>query len=180
MATQLANILIGQWQAAPKLRSVVADVLQPILDDSTTAVDRFQLMRDIDDAEGVWLDYLGRIVGLKRPSTTDPTQDRRFGFEDAGEQFDTAPFRGSIANLAVYPLPDSVFRRFVKARAVMVLGDGTLQTFRKAVLEVDPRATVVDNRDMTVTVTTGLRSFMELADEINALPRTAGVRIIYA
>ena len=78
------------------------------------------------------------------------------------------------------PLPDAIYRRFVKARAVTVLSDGTFATYVKAVRFIDPNATVVDNRDMTVTVTTALQSLLELADGIGALPRTAGVMVIYA
>ena len=80
----------------------------------------------------------------------------------------------------MYPLPDAVYRRFVKARAVTVLSDGTFATYVKAVRLIDPNSTVVDNRDMTVTVTTALQDLLELADGIGALPRTAGVMVIYA
>ena len=177
--TTLTDTLLGQWQASPRFRAIVTDILQPILDNGLDVFRRIELMRDIDEAEGVWLDYLGVLVGVRRPATTDPTLDDRFGFTEAGEQFDVAPFRGSTANAAVYPLPDATFRRFVKARAIMVLGDGTIRTFTDAVHEIDGSAVVVDNRDMSVTITTAMRPLVELADNIGALPRTAGVRVIY-
>ena len=41
--------------------------------------------------------------------------------------------------MPVYPLPDAVYRRFVQARAVMVLGDGTIYTFIKAIKHIIPR-----------------------------------------
>ena len=44
---------------------------------------------------------------------------------------------------------------------------------------VDATANVVDFRDMTVLVGARQRGFVQLADEIGALPRTAGVRILY-
>ena len=137
-------------------------------------------MQDVDEAEGVWLDILGIRLGIRRPATTDTTMDTRFGFDGAGAGFNQHPFRGSVANAAVYPLPDAVYRLFVMARAIMVLGDGTFQTFTQAVKVIDPNATVVDNRNMSVTVTTGLRPTLELADRIGALPRTAGVDVVYA
>ena len=50
----------------------------------------------------------------------------------------------------------------------------------KAVKEVDAqRPTCMTSRDMTVLVGTGQRRFMQLADDIGALPRTAGVQILY-
>ena len=59
----LSAILIGQWQASPRLRGIVVDVLQPIIDDAIAARDTIQLMQHIDHAVGVWLDYLGTRLG---------------------------------------------------------------------------------------------------------------------
>ena len=56
------------------------------------------------------------------------------------------PFRGDVANDALYPLPDALYRRLVKARAIMVLGDGTIYTFSRAVREIDESAAVQDRR----------------------------------
>ena len=173
------NILLGQWRTSPRMVGLI-DLLAGIRDNGIDALQRIELMQGADDAEGVWLDYLGARVGIDRPATSDPSSDPRFGFDDAGRGFDQVPFRGAAASDAVFPLPDTVYRRFVKARGILVLGDGTIQTFASAVRQIDPDATVTDNRDMTVTVTTDQQDFLELADEIQALPRTAGVRIIYA
>ena len=175
---RLADLLIGQWQQAPRLVGVV-DLLQTILDATTAAKDRIELMLNIDESVGVWLDYRGRLLGIDRPGVSDPTLDERFGFDLAGQPFDAAPFRGAAVNDAIYPLPDSVYRRIVKARAVAVFGDGTIYSFAKAVKEVDANANVYDFRNMTVMVGTSNRRFMQLADEIGALPRTAGVQILY-
>ena len=184
MTTDLSDILLDQWLESPRLSGIVTRVLQPIIDDAVAAKERIELMQDIDEAEGIWLDILGIRAGIRRPSTIDATLDTRFGFDVAGVGFDQLPFRGAVANDAVYPLPDAVYRLFVKARAIMVVGDGTVQTFAEAVRVIDPDAAVVDNRDMTVTVTvtvtTGLRPTLELADGIGALPRTAGVMVVYA
>ena len=117
---QLASLLIGQWLSSPRLMGVVTDALQPILDGADTSTADIERMLDIDEAEGVWLDYIGVRLGIRRPATTDPAQDERFGFDDAGQPFDQALFRGFAENDAVYPLPDVVWRRFVKAR----VGDG--------------------------------------------------------
>ena len=174
-----SDLLVGQWQDSPRLRAAVDAPLDTIREDVLPAFEQLRLMRDIATAEGVWLDYLGVRVGLRRPSTTDPSADTRFGFAIAGVGFDQEPFRGSSANDAIYPLPDSLFRRFVKSRALLVLGDGTSQTFAKAVREIDPGAAVQDRRDMSLRVVTGLRVFLELADASDALPRTAGVELIY-
>ena len=77
---------------------VVTDALQPILDGADTATATIERMLDIDEAEGVWLDYIGVRLGIRRPATNDPAQDERFGFDDAGEPFDQALFRGFAEN----------------------------------------------------------------------------------
>ena len=153
--------------------------LEP-LETSLTALDRIKLMRSIDGAEGVWLDWLAARLGLTRPATSDPSADPRFGFDDAGDPFDNQPFRGDAVNDSFYPLPDSLFRRLLRARAILILGDGTTATFGRAVRAIDDGAQVTDNRDMTVRIVTTQEELFELADSAGALPRTAGVLIIYA
>ena len=174
-----SELVIGQWVDSPKLRSAIDAPVGALEEDVLPAFDAVQLMHEIDAAEGVWLDYLGGRVGLRRPYTTDPAQDERFGFDEAGVGFDNAPFRGDAANDAVYSLSDSLFRRLVKARAQLVLGDGTFQTFAKAVMIIDDTAQLRDLRDMTVRISTSNRRLLELADSAGALPRNAGVRIRY-
>ena len=177
MASDLVELLLPQWQSSPRLRGIVADVLMPLRDEVLTALDRLDLMRSVDDAEGVWLDALGLRLGIRRPYTSNPLVDRRFGFGTAGEPFDQVPFRGDAANDAVYPLPDTSYRRLVKARARLVLGDGTLATFTRAVREIDPDATVEDLRTMRVRVTTADGALLMIADTARALPRSAGVAL---
>ena len=176
-----SDLLIGQWTLSRKLRELVEASLDRANDEVLPALDQVSLMRQIDTSEGVWLDYLGIRLGIRRPATTDPASDPRFGFTGPTQSrgFDQAPFSGDTENEAVYPLPDSVFSRFVKSRAVLVLGDGTVQTFTRAVKFIDPGAAVQDRRDMSVRIITSLQPILELADSSGALPRTAGVRIEY-
>ena len=140
------------------------------------AIAQLKLMREIDTAEGIWLDRLGKRLGLMRPATTDPIADERFGYDDAGEPFDSAPFKGSAENDAVHPLPDAVYRRFLKARAILLLADGTYQAFERAVREIDEGADVQDRRNMTVRIVTTRRSFLELAGTHPGFPLPAAQR----
>ena len=179
MAIDLGALLIGQWQNAPRLRAII-DIIQADRDAALTATDTLRRMLNVHTSEGVFLDIHAARLGLARPATSDPTADPRFGFDDAGEPFDVAPFRGSRANDAVYPLPDEIFRRFVLARGILVYGDGTFGTFIRAVKTIDPGAGVHDNRDMTVRIVTSERQTLELADTAGALPRSAGVAVVYA
>lgn len=161
------------------MNALVRDVIVPLRTETFAAADRLVEMGDLDDAEGVWLDLIGLRLGLERPSTSDPTLDRRFGFDAAGEPFDTFPYRGSVANDAFYPLADELYRSLLRARGITVLSDGTTASFTRAVWFIDADAIVVDNRDMTVTVTTSRVDFLTLADRIGALPRPLGVAVTY-
>ena len=180
MVSDLPMILLDQWQPAPKLRAIIDDVIAPVRGDTLGGIDALDLYQRLDSAEGVWLDRLGDRIGMARPSTSDPTIDRRFGFDDAGVGFDQRPFRGDAANDAVYPLPDEVYRRILRARVVTLLGDGTATTLLRSAREIDPSVSVQDQRTMTVRVVTNEPDLLRLADLCGALPRSAGVSLTYA
>ena len=174
-----SELLIGQWTAAPRLRGLVDLFLDDIRNRVVPVLERLRLFEEIDTAVGVWLDRLGVRLGLRRPASTDPQQDERIGFTGPtqAQGFDQAPFAGDQANQAVYPLPDAIYRRMCRARAILLLGDGTIQTFKRAVQAIDPGAAVEDQRNMTIRVVTVLREYLELADTVGALPRSAGVAL---
>ena len=175
-----SKLVIGQWIGSPRLRALIDVATDMVRDEAVPALERLALMRQVDTAEGVWLDRLGLRLGLRRPVTTDPAQDRRFGFDLAGLAFDAAPFLGSRSHDSVFPLPDVIFRRLLRSRSILLLGDGTIATFAMAIAQIDEGADVTDQRNMTVRVVTSKRELIELADASGALPRTAGVRIAYA
>ena len=182
MATRLeasTELLASQWRDSPRLNAAVDAPLREIQEGFLDSVDALDPQRDVDTATGIWLDWLGTRVGLDRPSVPDPSADA-FGFEGAGTGWDRAPFRGSSTVGALRPLPDETFRRFVRARGILVFSEGSFQDFWQACRIIDPAARIVDNRDMTVSIVTTRQSQFELADRIGALPRTAGVMIIYS
>ena len=172
--TDLPAMLLGQWQSAPRLMAI-AEFLREIRDGILDGHEQIGMQLSLDDAVGVWLDWLGLRIGLRRPAVSDPVRDERWGFDDAGRGFDLVPFQGAAENDAVYPLPDVLFQQLIRARSVVVFGQGTLSEFRLAISHIDPTATVVDHRTMAVTVTTRETALVELADRVRALPRTAGV-----
>ncbi len=174
------DLLIGQWRNSPRLQAVINIGIESFRDRVEAPRQRLQAMGRIDEAEGVWLDNLGRRYGLMRPWTSEGNigDDPRFGFDSAGVGFDQAPFRGEAENDAVFPLPDGLYREFIKARIVLDLSDGSIMDFGKAVNLIDPNAGFRDNHNMTVTVFTHLRWVFELAQAAEAIPLTAGVRMI--
>ena len=174
------DLLIGQWQGSEKLGALIQVYRDIVVEDIIPAFETLRDMRKIESAVGVHLEYLGRRLGVGRPSTTDPSQDSRFGFDDAGTGFDQAPFRGARANDAVYPLPDAVYRQFLRARAITLLSDGSIEALKASIHAIDPGAAVQDRRNMTVRVVTDRRAFLELADDRDCLARNAGVELDFA
>ena len=173
------ELLAGQWQRSERLLAAVDAPLAAIREGVIPAFDALELMRHIDTAEGAWLDWLGTRVGLDRPSIEGDTTADRFGFEGAGQGFDRVPFHGRRNLDPLVPLPDSIYRRFIRARGVLIFGLGTFQEFHVACRHIDPGCRVTDNRNMTMGVQTTMQSTFELADEVGALPRAGGVQVVY-
>ena len=179
MPTVLRDMLLPMWSTAPRMLAI-ADEITRVRDTGLSTLDELATQTDVSTATGVWLDYLGGRLGLERPAITDPTLDDRFGFDEAGAGFDQYPFAGAAVNEQVFPMPDEAFRCLIRARAVTVLADGTLDAFAVAARCVDPTATVVDNFDMTVRVVTSQPVLMRIADLVGALPRNAAVEMVVA
>lgn len=175
------DLLIAQWRNADNLKALIDLFLSESADSIEAALTALRRMGQIDEAEGVWLDRLGARLGIARPYTSVGADDPRLGFQGATDAvgFDQAPFAGDQANDAVYPLPDVVFRRLIKARAVTVLGDGTFQALVIAARLIDTTASLIDNLDMSIEIVTSERWQFQIADRIGALPRSAGVMIMY-
>ena len=71
----------------------------------------------------------------------------------------------------------SLTQCFVKARGLLVVGEGKIATITKAVKMIDERAKV---RDMSIVVITKHVDLTQIAEDFGALPRTAGVMVEYA
>ena len=177
--TKGLDLLIGQWRASPTITGLIRIFEGYAREEVEKPLETLALYRTIDGAEGVWLDRLGHRLGMPRPYTTEAGVDPRLAFEGVtgATGFDQAPFAGNVENEQTFPLGDALYRRFLKARAIVLLADGSFFLLCKAVWLVDPGATLRDNLDMSVRVNTDKRWVIELADSSRALPRAAGVML---
>jgi len=174
-----SELLIGQWEEAPRIRALIEVFHEIATDDILTGVDRLQDMRTIDLAEGIHLDRIGQRLGVGRPITTNPELDPRFGFGESGQSFDAVAFEGDPEFQSVFPIPDTVFRKLLKARAVTLLSAGEPASLLRSIHELDQTAVLIDNRDMTIDVFTNERDLIEIADQQGAIARNAGVLLQY-
>ena len=178
------DLLIQQWRDQPNLRAVVNIWLQVYIENIERAHIRLEQMRNIDQAEGVWLDFIGERLGIFRPSVDSTITSLPFGFARAdgtdasGLGWDQSPFgEASVSLDNREKLGDAAFRRLVKARGWYVWSLGNLDTFIQAVREIDSVSDITDNRDMTITVETGNKPLMDTALLLECLPNPAAVSV---
>ena len=186
-------LLIDQWSDKPNLRAIIQIWLDINKNHILDAIDDLKEMADVDTAEGVWLDYIGIRLGVNRPSVDSATTLTEeailaFGFSSldgsmkSGVGFGQAPFDFSKASTSQSflddrtQLGDQSYRKLVKSRGWYVRSTGTLFFLRRSVQEIDPMGSVLDNRDMTVSIMTSLAELMRIAIEVECLPLPAAVK----
>lgn len=179
--TSSTDLLISQWAGADNLRSVVSSWLQMLIRQIDEPLDLLTDYSVTDRARGVWLDYIGGRLGLERPRAATAEIDF-FSFNRSSNElsvgFDQGPFWSTRGYEALVPIGDVLYRRLLRARGRSVRSFNAIPDFEAAAQEIDPGAEVTDNSDMTISVVTRNEDDMRLADEVGALPRPAGVRMI--
>ena len=173
------DLLISQWRGAPNLRALVgiwSDVVDAEVAQPRATLDR---MRSLDSAFGVYLDYLGERLGVPRPEVLTNSQALA-RFDVTGTGFNQGRFTALGGLEEREPLDDTHYRALLRARAEYGerTGSCTLDVMTRAAQNIDAQAVVVDNHNMTVTVTTSLTVDMQRADDVGALPRPAGVALV--
>lgn len=178
-ATDGLDYLITQYASSTRLRALIRAILNVSDQQILSVADELQRCLNIDLASGYWLDRMGRLLGLERPSVVSADYDDviRFGVRGAG--FGNFPF--VLSSLLEYsPLGDGDYRRLLKSRIVSLRSGCTLVEYREALAYLDSTATVSDNSDLTYTVTTVNVGLVILAELHHALPATLGVTRVFA
>ena len=169
--------MIGQWHQASELRALIQAYLNVRKAEISDQFLTLQAMRNLDTAEGWWLDQIGLRMGYPRPVVSD-TESDVFGFDLSKHKgFNQARFL-SATRAPLIGIGDDLYRQFLRARRYVNYAAATMQNFDAAVREIDPGAQVTDNLDMTVTVRTDRVSDLELARDTLAVPKPAGVKMI--
>ena len=182
------NLLILQYSDLPKASQTVQALIAKY-EGLYNVMREFEPAFDIDTAEGVQLDLLGKIVGLSR-IVPDVIPKVYFGFGTPNtDTFSKAPmFRTFDDTLTDTQLNDSDYRFFLKAKitknvvsAKMI--DDNLSIQDAISFMFGNAAYVSDNQDMTMTLyvddtyPTRLLTYLSALDLI---PRPQAVRIKYA
>jgi hypothetical protein len=136
---QALSRILNQFIDGPNIVNLFVAILNRF-EDSHAMLLELLVHRFLDTAEGVWLDYIGDIVGVARPF--EPILgDNIFTFKSIGEADDPDKGFGSTSN----PLIGGVFQSITGAVTDTLADDDTYRLYIKAKAQVSfARGTVQD------------------------------------
>lgn len=148
--TDYLDLLPSANASKPNFRSVLAVVLQPLVDLQNNTPDF-----DIDTAMGDQLDAIGAWVGQSR-NIGVPIVGVYFAFDTPSVGFDQGVWFGPGANPnGVTSLDDGTYRMILKIKIAANTWDGSLAGAQKVLAAVAGNGTylfVQDNFDMSITI----------------------------
>lgn len=176
--------MLSQYANSPILTRLVEN-MDAYLDQTANFDDFYDLVWNIDTAQGEGLDIWGRIVNVSRNLSVQ-SSDLWFGYEEAGETaqpFNQAPFYSGQQINDTFALTDSAFRVLIFAKALANICDGSIPAINQILLNLFPNrgnCYVVDGLDMTMAFKFDFAlTPVELAiiAQSGALPKSSGVSL---
>lgn len=176
--------VINQYANSPALTALLSNFFQYI--DQTINLDSFfDLVWNVDTAEGWGLDVWGRIVGVSRTLSV-PSDIPYLGFEEQSptvESFGSGVFYGGQILTTNFSLLDDDFRVLVLAKALANISDGSIPAINQLLLNLFPNrgnAFVADdgNMQMTYTFEFPLSAIeVSIVTQSGVLPKSSGVTV---
>lgn len=174
--------VISQYANSNIITTLITDFAQYI--DQTVDFDAFfDMVWNVDTAQGWGLDVWGRIVGVTRIVAL--AAGNYFGYEGpggaSGDPFNVSPFYSGQPLTNNFALTDQAFRLLILAKALSNISDGSIKSINQILLNLFPgrgNAYVTDGLDMTMTYTFAFAlSEVELAvlEQSGVLPKPVGV-----
>lgn len=179
------DTVISQYANSPTLLQLITS-MAAYLDQTANFDAFFDLIWNVDTAQGYGLDVWGRIVGVDRILHVSTVE--YFGFEEAGvypRPFGQAPFYTGAPLTSNYALSDNAYRFLILAKAAANICDGSIPAINQILLNLFPGrgdSYVIDNADMSMVYRFHfVLSPVERAivTQSNVLPRPAGVSVTY-
>lgn len=176
--------MLSQYANSPILTRLVEN-MDAYLDQTLNFQSFYDLVMNVDTAQGYGLDVWGRIVGVSR--TLSVQGDQNFlGTKEAGETaqpFNQAPFFSGQDFTSNFDLSDAPYRVLIFAKALANICDGSIPAINQILLNLFPNrgnCYVVDGLDMTMAFKFDFSlTVTELAiiAQSGALPRSTGVSL---
>jgi hypothetical protein len=175
--------LISQYANSPRILQIIANFFSCV-DQTENLDDFFDLMWNVDTAQGYGLDVWGRIVGVSR--VLELSSGVFFGFEGEGagaEPFNSAPFYGGASDTSNFLLSDAAYRQLILAKALANICDGSTKAINQLLISLfgtGGNCYVVDNLDMSMVYHfTFVPNAIQLAiiQQSGVLPKPTGVSV---
>ena len=178
-ADDAVALLLIQWRDTTKLPLLTRELMGVARRRLVEPLQRLEDMRNIELAEGVWLDYIGERLGFRRPYVATRNVEY-FGFNGNGVGFNQGPFRSTLVDtFNLSPVVDGVYRDCLKVWAGTLLHDGTIPVMAAAVRRVFPAAYYVDglNGTLTLNIRTGQTVSKQVMTDFDVFPHPSGVAL---
>lgn len=180
--------MILQYADSPRIKQLLSNMEQ-YLDVSKPLDDFYNIVWNVDTAQGFGLDIWGRIVGVQRYLSV--IEGNHFGFETASTPQDFRPFNDSVfyagpTSSSTYRLADDAFRVLILAKALTNIVATTSPAINQVLQNLFPgrgRCYVNDlgSMQMRYTFEFALQPWeWSVLTSSGALPRPAGVNATIA
>lgn len=176
--------IISQYANSPIIDQLIAN-FDSYVDQTINLQSFFDLMWNVDTAQGYGLDVWGRIVGVTRTLQVQGDQSY-FDFEESGlsgNGFGQQPFYAGVPITSNFELSDDAFRTLIFAKALANISDGSIKSLNQLLINLFPargNAYVTDGLNMTMTYTFAFQlTSVELAivSQSGVLPKPTGVAL---
>lgn len=182
------DTIIDEYANSPILCQLLTDFFQYV--NQFANVDAFfDLVMNVDTAQGYGLDVWGRIVGVSRIITV--SAQTFLGFATQAPTVDTfgpggqSPFYSGTPATNNFALSDAAFRTLIFAKALANISDGSVASINQLLLNLFPNrgnCYVQDNNDMSmVYVFDFALTPVEVAivSSSGVLPKPTGVSVTF-
>lgn len=146
--------IMSQYANSPILFQLIEN-FEGYLDQTANIEAFYDLIWNVDTAQGYGLDVWGRIVGVTR--TLQVAIGKYFGFEEAttlsADPFNQSAFYNGNPLTSNFQLSDNAFRTLIFAKALANICNGSSQAINQLLMNLFPgqgNCYVVDGGDMTM------------------------------
>lgn len=176
--------IISQYANSAILTKLIEN-MDEYVDQTANFTALFDMIWNVDSAQGYGLDVWGRIVGVSR--TLQVATLTFFGFEQQAPTVDDfgpggeSPLYSGVPTTSNFNLSDTAFRTLIFAKALANICDGSIPAINQILLNLFPgqgRCYVTDGQNMTMTYTFefSLSPVQEaIVSQSGALPKPVGV-----
>lgn len=179
--------LLSQYANAPRIQTLIAGWNQ-MLDPASLIAQWYQLVWNLQTAQGYGLDVWGRIVGV--PRVLSLSAQSYLGFFESSdltqEGFGQVPWYSGGDATNNYRLADDGYRQLIYAKALANITDCSvlsLNAILRTLFAGQGDAWVEDNTNMSMTYAFGFVPTdvqVSIIENAGVLPRPAGVAVSYS